>query len=542
MPVKVSSSRGPSTRQMVLMVVGLILLTAALRMPLLNIPFERDEGEYAYIAWRLEHNELPYRDWIDQKPPAIFWIYRLALSLPIDAIRAVHFVGLLVAAASSCAIFFLGLRFTSRFWAWIAGALFAVIAADPLVQGTAANTELFMLLPLILSQIAWLKAATNSRRNVLFMILAGALTGSAIVFKQVAAVNWFLLVGLYPIFTTAEKRWRGTLVFAAWSAAGAVAVLGVVALYFWFRDGLADLVYNVFTHNLEYIGVIRGSVRLKLCQNAFGLLARTQTILWICAAAGLAALAMRGKAKWSLFLAAWLITSMVGVSASGYFFPHYFQQLLPPLALAAVAGAEQLDGIRLWQTFPSWIRRAAVGSVLAFLPATVLFPFLVKYTPAEAVRKIYPGNFFAEMPALGERIASASSPEERVFIFGAEPELLFYARRVSATRYIFLFPLYGPYRDAREKQMAASEEILRNQPSVAFYLPNNLFLKPDSDQYFSRWSLSYLQENFYPDTWLTKDASGTAQIVPAPGGRWDSLPSNQKLLGTILVRKPGNTQ
>ena len=188
------------------MSVGLVLLTAALRMPLLDIPFERDEGEYAYIAWRLGHNELPYRDWVDQKPPGVFWVYRLALSLPMDAIRAVHFAGLLFAAASSCAVFFLALRFMSGFWAWIAGALFAVLAADPLVQGTAANTELFMLLPLILSQIVGLKAATNTRRNILFMILAGALTGIAITFKQVAAVNWFFLVGLYPIFITAERR------------------------------------------------------------------------------------------------------------------------------------------------------------------------------------------------------------------------------------------------------------------------------------------------------------------------------------------------
>ncbi len=73
----------------------LILLTLAIRTPFLGIPFERDEGEYAYIGWRLEHHELPYRDWVDQKPPAIFWVYRLAFFLPLDPVRAVHFVGLL---------------------------------------------------------------------------------------------------------------------------------------------------------------------------------------------------------------------------------------------------------------------------------------------------------------------------------------------------------------------------------------------------------------------------------------------------------------
>ena len=103
----------------ILLTASLILIVAAIRAPLLPIPLERDEGEYAYIAWRLAYDELPYRDWVDQKPPAVFYVYRLSLSLPLEPVRAIHFVGLLFAAVSTCALFFLGLRFTDRFWAWL---------------------------------------------------------------------------------------------------------------------------------------------------------------------------------------------------------------------------------------------------------------------------------------------------------------------------------------------------------------------------------------------------------------------------------------
>ena len=106
-----------------LLTASLVLIVAAVRAPLLPIPLERDEGEYAYIAWRLGYNELPYRDWVDQKPPAVFYMYRFALSLPFEAVRAIHLVGLLFAAASSCALFFLGLRFMDRFWPWLGAAL-----------------------------------------------------------------------------------------------------------------------------------------------------------------------------------------------------------------------------------------------------------------------------------------------------------------------------------------------------------------------------------------------------------------------------------
>jgi hypothetical protein len=520
----------PFARQTVLLVAGLILLVAAVRLPLLGIPFERDEGEYAYIGWRLGYSELPYRDWVDQKPPAIFWVYRAALSLPLDPVRAVHLAALLFSAVSACGLFFLARRFMNGFWAFVSAALFALLSADPLIEGTAANTELFMLLPLILSQIAFFRSL-DSARSTMSIFVCGALIGIAITFKQVAAVNWVLLVALYPIFAAPGKRWRDAVGFAAYSIAGLAAVFASVAGYFWIRGGLPELVDNVVTHNLEYIGAMTWSDRAHFCLETLGTLARAETLVWILSVAGLVALIVTGKAKWFAFLAGWLITSALGVSASGYFFPHYFQQLLPSLALVAVVGGKWLSEVPLWRG--SWIPRAVLGLMLAVLPVKTIWPFWFSYSPADAVRKIYPGNFFAEMPQFAERLGQITLPEQRVFVFGAEPEVLFYARRVSATRYIFLFPLYGPYRNIREKQIAAADEIHRAAPVSAVYVPNALFFNPGSDQYFTEWSLSYLAESFSPDTWLIKETQSTASIVPARS----DLPPPRNLLGAIFIKK-----
>ena len=299
-----------------------------------------------------------------------------------------------------------------------------------------------------------------------------------------------------------------------------------VLLYFWRRGGLHEFVDNVFTHNLEYISGVGASARLEYCWGTLTILARTQVIVWAFAAVGLLWLFASERAKWSLFLGGWLITSMIGVSASGYFFPHYFQQLLA--ASVTAAGAEWVSAVKWWQNFPLWSRNAALSLMLAVLPAITLWPFLFTYTSAEAVRKIYPGNFFAEMPEFAQRIESVTPPETPVFIFGAEPELLFYARRPSATRYIFLFPLYGPYGNAREKQIATAAEIERAQPSTAVYLPNALFFVTGSEQYFTQWSLAYMQDDFYPDTWLTADEFGATRILQvANDGKSDSPPTGR---------------
>ena len=96
----------------------------------------------------------------------------------------------------------------------------------------------------------------------------------------------------------------------------------------------------------------------------------------------------------------------------------------------------------------------SLAIVLAILPAVTLWPFLFTYTASEAVRRIYPGDFFAEMPTFAQRIEEVTPQKESVFIFGSEPELLFYAHRRSATRYIFLFPLLRPLWECTAKAIS----------------------------------------------------------------------------------------
>ena len=81
------------------------LLVVGLRAPLWDLPLERDEGEYAYIAWRLAAGETPYLDWFDQKPPGVFLAYRLALALPGDPIAAIRLVAAVFCAGSALALF-----------------------------------------------------------------------------------------------------------------------------------------------------------------------------------------------------------------------------------------------------------------------------------------------------------------------------------------------------------------------------------------------------------------------------------------------------
>ncbi|MHC4067243.1 MAG: glycosyltransferase family 39 protein, partial [Planctomycetota bacterium] len=146
------------------MLIGLFVL--ALRAPLMDLPLERDEGDYAYIAWRLAHGEVPYLDWFDQKPPGVYVTYRAALGLPGDSIVAIRFVAALFAAISSTALFFVVRPLLGAAAATLAAILLGFLSADPMIQGPIANTDLFVLPGLVVAAALFLRVISTQKTPI----------------------------------------------------------------------------------------------------------------------------------------------------------------------------------------------------------------------------------------------------------------------------------------------------------------------------------------------------------------------------------------
>ncbi|HSY43563.1 MAG TPA: hypothetical protein VK811_06595, partial [Candidatus Acidoferrum sp.] len=181
--------------------------------------------------------------------------------------------------------------------------------------------------------------------------------------------------------------------------------------------------------------------------------------------------------------------------------------------------------------------RIIFAAVLIIPVAMVLCPFLFSYSRTEAADEIYPENHFAEKQVLAERLAQVTKPDDKVFIFGADTEILFYAQRVSATRYIFLFPLYGPYSDAKEKQIAVANEIVRNAPAVVLFMPNGLFFAPDAEQLFTHWTQSYVTQNFRIDSCMAFDPSGRTVVVTDLPHQKSTAVNGLQVFAELDVRK-----
>lgn len=521
-----------SKRADVVLALCIGLLVIAIRAPLMDLPLERDEGEYAYIAWRLSLGETPYLDWFDQKPPGIFVAYRVALSLADDAVVAIRALASVFSAASSIALFYLVRGLLGVGAGLLSALLLAFLSADPMIQGSIANAELFMLPGIVVATALVLRAIRSEKAPIAVSLVAGLSIGIAIAFKQVAALNvpFFLLV--FGLRVRGPDRWRRLAVFCAWMGVGVALVWGPILAWFQLRGALGAAIDATFLHNLSYAGALPVSRRLELLVSYGTPLLLSQGVAWVLAALGLMGLACRRDRFPALFLGGWAIASAAGVSVGGHYFPHYFQQLLP--AIAALAGAAILTSRGSGKP-PRW--RVAVIGCLALGPLAWTALSFWTLSPAAAIKGIYPHNSFEDMPAIASEIASVTESDDSVFLFATEPELLFYARRASATRYIHLFPLFGPYPDARERQQGVIDEILDARPSAMIWLPNFMFFNEGAPQLLPNWFERFAAQEYRIHAFRISAEGGGMELLRVPKGRDpNAVLRGRRPTATIFVR------
>jgi hypothetical protein len=502
----------------------------ALRAPLWDLPLERDEGGYAYIAWRMGHGEVPYRDHFDQKPPGIFLAYRLALAVPGDPVVAIRALAAVASALSAVAVHALARPLVGAGApALLAALLFALLSADPMIQGPIANTELFMLPGAVAATALLLRELAARQPSAQRALAIGLLLGVATTMKQVAAVYvpFFLLVVAWR--APAPQRWRRLAHFSVWLAVGGLLVWLPILAWLHAAGALEAALDALLLHNLEYAGAVPLAARLAALRFYAAPLLPSQGAAWILAVAGLLWLALRQERFPAWFLAGFALASAIGVSASGRYFPHYFQQLLPAVAALAAATALVPLGAGGWQR-----RLRAALPVVALAPLVASHVATWRLDTDAAVQRIYPGNPFEAMPAIAREIAAESRPDERVFVFGAEPELLFYAQRASASRYIYLYPFYGSYPDVEARRRELVDALESAPPALIAELPNLMTRGGD----LAAWLERFTAARYRPHAMVVWDAHSRGRLVRIPEGEDPlELTAGGEIWATLWVRR-----
>lgn len=457
----------------------LTLFTVIIRLPDIDMPLERDEGEYAFAAQQILRGEMPYIDSFCQKPPMIFFWYIAGYKMFGETVRGIHLIMFLAAALSAFGLYLLVLELLrqervdhhgsllARGAALVSAVIFGMASAGTAYFGPAANTEIFMLVPVLFGIWFLLKTRVSATNFIWFMF--GLCLAAAVMTKQVAIFSFIgpLILVAYQLFQW--KRIRPTGVFVCLGGMAAI-VLPIIG-WLWLREALQDFVQVSLRHNIGYIGFPFGISKWQQILLVIGERFMINIVLWINVFVLIIAVAfnkpLRNIAN-SWFGIIWFSFSVFGVALGPYAFGHYFLQVLPPLCL--ITGT-LLDHIVTKSMLPKYSRYGIAGFVLITLIVPMSYERIasLQMNSRELSFRLYSPygpSPFAAAQEVGYFVRQNSTPEDRILIVGSEPEVLFYANRKSATRYTIFYPLTGPYDQADEMIDELFDEIKRYPPKM----------------------------------------------------------------------------
>ncbi|HPD19129.1 MAG TPA: hypothetical protein PLF61_05655, partial [Candidatus Goldiibacteriota bacterium] len=108
--------------------------------------------------------------------------------------------------------------------------------------------------------------------------------------------------------------------------------------------------------------------------------------------------------------------------------------------------------------------------LLLFLLLLTQNDVLFKLSPDQVSRKIFRNNPFPESIEIAKFIKNNTKDTDRIVIIGSEPQILFYAKRKSATGYVCFNQMMDVSKIADEMQIEAIKEIEQSNPAYLVFV------------------------------------------------------------------------
>lgn len=459
---------------------ALVVATLVARLPGLVFKglFDGDEASIAVMGKVMADGGHLYVNVVDRKPPIVPVVFALAHELSAD-LRLVRLLCALGILANGAVVALLVRRLTER-PPVPRSAPYAAIAAGTLaVLGTAlflpadaqaANFELWGLFPASAAVLAAVVTRRTSRPPWLWFVLAGALVAVAANCKQPYIVV-LVPVGLEALRSAGRRR---NVVALAVGLVVATLPMGL------FVD-LGALVRWSWTENGDYLnsGLSVGRALGVGAALTFVFLGFHLPLLlgpWA---------AVTRRVRLDLTVVVWALASLVMVAVGLRFFGHYYQQLVPPLAVLA--------GVAL---------AGAPRSTWRLLGAATLLATVVLVGVSFALRPD-----LSDLSSLERYVQRTTATTDRIVVWGSRPDVYLSADRDPSGVFLHSGYLTGNW---------ASREVPLS-PSLV-----------DREPYRSRWA------TFMAD--LTADPPELVIDGSHASLDWAAYPPSAYPLGALLDR------
>ena len=453
------------TRHSLLVPALLFGLSCLVLAPTVIYPFGRDQGIFGYAGHLARAGGVPFKDFWDPKPPALYYVYALAELLFGRSMASIRILDLLWQAATAVLIFWIRRRANPRrIDAAFAAGLVYILAYASMGWWNTAQPDYFLNLPLAGAVLLTLRACAGDRaRGCSFSV--GALAACAFYLKYPMGAMLLVCAGCLVW----RRGARGAAVDIAAMAAGFAVVAGGYALYLACVGAWREFWYAEFVWVRQYArlggmaGGAAGFLRLRDLLNSHV----SVVALGVLALAGGIRATTGGRSGLPAALVSlWAVVAAINLYIQNKFYLYHFGPLLAPFAIGASTALAAPFDRRMRPAFrfaAAAFAAGVVGTSFAFAnPRYNAYCVRVyvdtvrvlagRESPAGYYRNVRFTSDDFSLPAnlaVAEHFARCTAPGDTVFIWGYETVVYFLAGRDCPTRFIHNFPLRCPWGSAR---------------------------------------------------------------------------------------------
>jgi hypothetical protein len=460
------------SRQAILAVFVVLILFSTFFLQLAWTPrvarTTADSGLFAYIGQQIIEGRLPYRDAWDHKPPGVFYVDALAMLVLGQNPWALWWLGLVWISLTAAALFLILNRFTGVLSAALAVLVFLFTLHYPDYYQGGNYTEVYALLPQVLSigaLAAWLRSGRLG-----WLACLGLLTAACILFKPTyIALDCASLAVVFFLELRRRNLRRLILDFGTFTAGLALPLL-LVAGYFALRGAFNDFWGASITYNALYAerGFSLHSLLVTLKDFAVTLPMASLTIssgiaflvclyrVWQTRLEIAAGEQTAGSIRLWVFACVVLAVPLeIGfVAVSGMNFGHYFMTPLPALAASL---AFLLSEFAAWMAgrwkHPQVRQSIALLGLLA-LAGAWMWKDLPVTLPSRsdvllAVQQPFYGSYL--LSDTERYILQNSLADQTVYVWSIHPSINWITGRRSPSPYLYPLHLIWPSGDNRQR-------------------------------------------------------------------------------------------
>jgi hypothetical protein len=446
-------------------IIGLVALFVLLRWNNFNVPLIRDEGDYAYSGQLLIRGLAPYEHAFVQKPPLVIYSYALSNLLLPDLFWSPRLLAYLFVALATALLGYIARLEFGKGIALPAMWLMTPMVLLPEIEQFPASVEMFMLFPVLATVAIYCHVRRQEHQPQHWYWFAAAFFAvTALLYKYTALPVLAFTFAAWFIEIQQKAVNKGSILRClAFGFAGAVTAAAIEVGYFFVHDGGAGLWESTVLFNRYYLasgpfGLTCLIIRFKIFWSYW----------WILFFIPWTGLLLRNRRIWfwlGMLLCAFLAT---GMSLYG----QYYIILMPFWALLSTMGIRALASqLNKWLATSVWLGNL-LATVVVILVIRPDVPSLL-CTPARFTEEKMGGHPFLGAQVVAEQVSQLTSPDDFVFVAGSEPQILYYTRRFSPTRFTTLYPLMIPSPAAQHYQQEAIQDLQKHPPALIVFVKSS---------------------------------------------------------------------